>query len=71
LTPAVHTGEVTEFDEARGLGTLRDAGGELLAFHCTEIAGGSRTIAVGARVAYLRRPARGGTVEAVSLVEVG
>jgi cold shock CspA family protein len=51
---AVRLGEVVEFDDERGMGVLRDGDdGSLLPFHCTEIAGGSRTIEAGARVAFL------------------
>jgi cold shock CspA family protein len=46
------TGTVVAFDEERGLGELEaDAGGRY-EFHCTAIADGSRTIAVGASVAF-------------------
>lgn len=46
------TGTVEQFDEARGLGTVRGDDGSVLAFHCTAIADGSRTIEVGSRVRY-------------------
>jgi cold shock CspA family protein len=64
----IRLGEVTAFDDARGLGTVRDdEGREELAFHCTEIAGGTRTIAIGTRVAFEVVPARLGRREARSL----
>ena len=44
-------GVVTEFDDRRGLGTI-EAGGVRHAFHCTAIADGSRTIAVGTEVTF-------------------
>lgn len=44
-------GVVTEFDDARGLGTV-EAGGVRYPFHCTAIADGSRTIDVGADVTF-------------------
>jgi cold shock CspA family protein len=46
------TGVVAEFDEARGLGTIRADDGAELPFHCTAIADGTRTIPVGQRVAF-------------------
>jgi cold shock protein len=52
VTPARGTGVVAEFDERRGLGTIRADGGGDLPFHCTAIADGTRTIPVGQRVAF-------------------
>jgi cold shock CspA family protein len=46
------TGVVAEFDEGRGLGTIRADDGAVLPFHCTAIADGTRTIPVGQRVAF-------------------
>jgi cold shock CspA family protein len=46
------TGVVADFDEARGLGTIRGDDGADLPFHCTAIADGTRTIPVGQRVAF-------------------
>ncbi len=47
------TGTVTEFDDPKGWGTITSVGGEEdLFFHCTAIAGGSRSIAVGTPVAF-------------------
>ncbi len=43
-------GTVAEFDDDRGLGVLRSGEGVDYSFHCVDIADGSRTIAVGARV---------------------
>jgi cold shock CspA family protein len=51
-----HTGRVTAFDERRGLGEIEDADGARYAFHCTQIADGSRTIPVDAPVAFLVAP---------------
>ena len=49
----VAAGRVVEFDEAVGLGRVEGAAGEGgFGFHCTRIAGGSRTIAVGAEVTF-------------------
>lgn len=46
------TGLVESFDEARGLGVVRGDDGSVLPFHCTSIADGSRTIAVGLPVRF-------------------
>jgi len=46
------TGTVAAFDEAKGYGTLRADDGRDLFFHCTQIADGTRTIPVGANVAF-------------------
>ncbi|HEX8802928.1 MAG TPA: cold shock domain-containing protein [Acidimicrobiales bacterium] len=46
------TGVVQSFDDARGLGVVRADDGAELPFHCTAIADGTRTIAVGRRVAF-------------------
>ncbi len=61
-------GVVTAFDEHRGLGEVRADGGGVAGFHCTQIADGSRSIAVGARVRYRLRPWHAGRFEAVGLV---
>ena len=45
-------GRVAEFDDHKGYGWIEDSGGRRLFFHCTAIADGSRTIEVGAAVAY-------------------
>lgn len=61
------TGVVTEFDEPAGIGTVTaDEGGEHF-FHCTAIADGTRTIAVGARVEFEVVPGRLGRWEASGL----
>lgn len=66
------TGEVTEFDDAAGIGRVRDDEGERAVrfFHCTEIADGSRTIAVGTKVTYDVRPGHRGQWEARRLTPV-
>lgn len=46
------TGRVTAFDAAVGLGDVESSTGERHAFHCIEIADGSRDIAVGAEVSF-------------------
>jgi cold shock CspA family protein len=45
-------GVVVEFDEERGLGTVRSRRQGLLNFHCAAIADGTRTIEVGVPVAF-------------------
>lgn len=57
-------GEVVEFDEHVGLGTVRGEDGRTFAFHCTQIAGGSRTIPVGAAVVFTVRAGGRGRWEA-------
>ena len=66
-------GTVTEFDEHAGLGTVATASPAPAAypFHCTQIAGGSRTIAVGAVVTFSVHPGRLGRFEAADLQPAG
>jgi len=59
MAGAPRLGTVTDFDEARGLGTISASGGELLPFHCTQIADGTRTIAVGQAVRFALLPKLG------------
>ncbi|MGH9138523.1 MAG: cold shock domain-containing protein [Acidimicrobiales bacterium] len=61
------TGHVREFDEQRGLGTLRADDGTEYPFHCTAIADGSRTIAIGARVRFEIVPGHLGRWEAARI----
>ena len=62
-------GVVREFDEAKGLGviattaTTTTIGGDGFAFHCIEIADGTRTIGVGQAVTF-RPLARFGAFQA-------
>jgi cold shock CspA family protein len=60
------TGTVIEFDDDVGIGVVRDDGAPHAEhfFHCTEIADGTRTIAVGAKVAYDVGPGHRGRWEA-------
>ena len=62
-------GSVVEFDEDKGFGTVRaDAGdGAEYFFHCTAIADGSRTIAVGTAVTFDLVPGHLGRYEAAAL----
>jgi cold shock CspA family protein len=66
----IERGIVTEFDEHRGLGTVRGDDGRELAFHCTRIADGTRTIAVGTPVAYVVVPGAPGRWEASDVVKL-
>ena len=59
-------GTVVTFDEARGLGEI-DADGQRYPFHCTAIADGTRTIAVGAVVAFETRAGGLGRWEATAI----
>jgi cold shock CspA family protein len=62
-------GTVVSFDEAVGLGVVEaPADGEKYGFHCTQIAGGSRTIAAGTPVRFEVRPARKGSWEAFNVI---
>ena len=56
-------GEVVDFDEPRGLGTVR-VGEREAGFHCTAITDGSRNIEVGTVVAVRLHAGRLGRIEA-------
>ncbi len=71
MTDGVRVGSVSAFDEARGLGEVAGAGGEVWPFHCTAVADGSRRIEVGARVAFCVVPGHLGRMEARELTKVG
>ena len=45
-------GRVAEYDDHKGFGYIETAAGELLFFHCTAIADGTRTIPAGVDVEY-------------------
>ena len=53
------TGTVTAFDAERGLGTIESSAGRTFAFHCVEIADGTREIAVGTAVSFGSLPKLG------------
>ncbi|MBA2282463.1 MAG: cold shock domain-containing protein [Acidimicrobiia bacterium] len=53
MLSGVAQGTVVGFDEPRGLGEITDADGHAYPFHCTRIADGSRTIAVGTDVSFV------------------
>ena len=59
---------VAAFDEARGLGTIAADDGTELLFHCTAIADGTRTIAVGRPVRFVVVAGRLGRWEAADIV---
>jgi cold shock CspA family protein len=67
---ALHRGVVTEFSDARGLGTVTstDEGGSYV-FHVIEIADGTRTIEVGQTVLF-EHLHRLGDVQAGSITKV-
>lgn len=61
------SGSVEAFDAHVGAGVVRDAStGETWSFHCTRIADGSRTVPVGAVVAFRVEPGPVG-LEAVAV----
>jgi cold shock CspA family protein len=62
-------GNVVDFDEHRGLGTV-EADGTRYPFHCTAIADGSRTVEVGTTVRFEVRPGPLGRWEASHLTPV-
>jgi cold shock CspA family protein len=59
-------GQVAEFDDHVGAGTVVDAAGARWTFHCTSIADGSRTIAAGTAVTFRVAPGPVG-LEAVAV----
>ena len=76
----LHTGEVLEFDAARGLGRIAIAVGSAshraegddpadVLFHCIEIADGSRQVEIGTPVAF-RLTRRLGALEAAAVTAV-
>jgi cold shock CspA family protein len=65
--PTVERGVVVDFDFAVGLGTVRAGDGVEVGFHCTQIADGSRDIAVGAAVEFVVVAGRHGRWEAAHL----
>jgi cold shock CspA family protein len=62
-------GVVTSFDQHVGLGHIASDGTDYL-FHCTQIANGSRTIAVGIEVHFTVRAGRLGRWEAAAVAPV-
>jgi cold shock CspA family protein len=66
------TGTVVDFDAQVGLGTVEATAGPPLRyrFHCTQIADGTRSVEVGARVVFVAVPAHGGVLEAAGVATV-
>ena len=60
-------GVVEEFDERRGLGTIVADDGDVLPFHCTALADGSRTVEAGRRVQFSVVPGLSGRWEATRI----
>jgi cold shock CspA family protein len=60
-------GTVAAFDDDKGYGEITDTDGETRFFHCTAIADGTRTIAVGTAVTFVVVPGRLGRWEATEL----
>ena len=60
-------GTVTAFDEHRGIGEIAADDGTVYSFHCTAIADGTRTIAVGVAVEFVVVPGHLGRWEAASI----
>jgi cold shock CspA family protein len=60
-------GRVVAFDEHVGLGEIEADDGRRYPFHCTRIAGGTRAIDVGARVAFEIEPGHLGRWEATAV----
>jgi len=63
------TGQVSSYDEHRGLGEITGADGTAYPFHCTVIADGTRTIAVGTAVEFEVRPGLLGRWEAAAVTK--
>ena len=63
------TGVVLEFDDDKGIGTVRGDDGRELFFHCTQIADGTRTIPVGVPVTFEVRPWHRGQYQAIALAQ--
>jgi cold shock CspA family protein len=53
---ATRSGTVVAFDEDRGLGDVVADDGTQLPFHCSAVADGTRTVAVGAKVEFVVVP---------------
>ena len=58
------TGVGTEFDEPRGLGSVRHDDGRSFPFHATAVSAGTRDVAVGTRVVFTVAAGHGGRYEA-------
>jgi hypothetical protein len=60
-------GRVVAFDSKRGLGEIEEGDGMRRAFHCTQVADGSRSVSLGATVRYVLVPASLGAWEAAEV----
>ena len=60
-------GVVAAYDDHVGLGEVTTPAGHRYGFHCTQIAGGGRTVPVGQEVSFVVIPGRGGRWEAGDL----
>ncbi len=69
--PGGRTGKVAVYDFEAGLGVVEDSAGQRWMFHCTAIAGGSRTIDGGTRVSFEVRPGGPGRFEAFDVLALG
>jgi CspA family cold shock protein len=63
-------GVVVSFDDPRGLGVVRRDDGTEYPFHCTALADGTRTVAVGSAVTFGVVAGRAGRWEASSILVV-
>ncbi len=63
-------GTVAEFEDDKGFGTVRAEDGRELFFHCTQIADGTRTIAVGVDVEFEVVPGHNGRWEAANVAQL-
>jgi cold shock CspA family protein len=61
------SGRVLAFDDSSGLGEVADDGDARWPFHCSAVADGTRSVAVGAIVAFSLVPGRAGRWEASDL----
>lgn len=71
VVPGPRVGRVVAFDEAAGYGEVEDADGDRVRFHCTAIADGTRTVAVGATVRFVLVPGHLGRWEAGAVTVAG
>jgi len=62
---------VLEFDDDKGIGTVRADDGRELFFHCTQIADGTRTIPPGVRVTFEVVPGHRGRYQAIAVAPAG
>ncbi len=63
-------GVVVEFDDHRGIGVIKTSDGRRFGFHCTQIVGGSRTIASETAVKFEIVAGPLGRLEATSITPV-